>query len=108
MNIEVIDEDYVEPPRPDYISTISHPSREPCPLELYIRLYRKAPNALYIGHFEGFKYLRHWLGEAVVSSPTYRLPRLLENYEIQELAKLLNVSREAIFSEILRQEEGLV
>ena len=67
---------------------------------LYLALYEAAPRELYLDYFKDFKLLINWLGlpQGHEYTKAVRLPRLLVSYEIQEIAKLLEVSQYELFS----------
>jgi hypothetical protein len=76
-----------------------------CDIDILIALYTRATSSLYVDHMYGFKILVGWLGLPHPSKVDYpKLPRYLDNYEIQELAKILKVSREEVFYTLLKIE----
>lgn len=82
-----------------------HAPIDPCDINILITLYSRAPNLLYVDRMAGFEALVYWMGRPIPSSVKYpKLPRCLDNYEIQELARVLNVSREEIFYTLLKIE----
>lgn len=82
-----------------------HATIDICDIGILISLYTRATNFLYVDHMDGFKVLVGWLGLPHPSGINYpKLPRYLDNYEIQELAKVLRVSREEVFYTLLKIE----
>lgn len=73
------------------------------PLELYLRLFLKADEQLYVNYFAGMKALRWWLGPVVSRPHNYpSFSRFFVNYTIQELAVILNVTQAEIFWTLLK------
>jgi len=79
---------------------------EECSAATLLTLYLRAPDMLYLKYFEGFRALVYWLGKPKPAIQTYKkLHRSLQNYEIQELAEHLGVSREEVFWTLMEIEE---
>ena len=82
-----------------------HAPVDHCDINILITLYTRASNFLYVDHMDGFKALVHWLGRPSASSIDYpKLPNYLTNWDIIQLAKILNVSPEEVFYTMLRIE----
>ena len=83
-----------------------HAPIDPCDINILITLYSRAPNLLYVDHMDGFKTLVSWLGRPIPSSVDYlKLPNYLLNWDIMELAKVMDVSPEEVFYTILKIEK---
>lgn len=98
-------EEFLDEKRKEIYGHIHAPT-DICDINILITLYSRASNLLYVDHMDGFKALVSWLGRPLPSSVDYlKLPNYLLNWDIMELAKVMQVSPEEVFYTILKIEK---
>lgn len=58
---------------------------------MYVALFNANPKECYINYFDSFQLLIDWLGKPVSTGQKGIIPRLLYSYEVQQIAKYLEV-----------------
>ena len=78
---------------------IHEPSDAPFPLISLLTLYAKSPLELYMNYFEGFRLLANFLSPIDIPKIENNkpVPSPLNNYEIQEIARILKCNQRVIY-----------
>jgi hypothetical protein len=63
--------------------------REPTPLASYLHIYNATSRLCYLDYMTGATLLAQYLAPIYIPPASYTIPRMLRNYELYELAKIL-------------------
>ncbi len=66
------------------------------PLDSLLRMYCIGRRILYLDHMKGMKLLIDWLGPFNYEESDKLIPWFLQNYEVNELAKLIGTNPDTI------------
>lgn len=71
-------------------------------VSMYVALFEASPRQLYLNYFSDYRILIDWLGLPVSTGEAGTICELLYNYEVQEIAKHLQVRPFEVWIVVMR------